>query len=220
MPHVEYKGSDGEIWPSATELTALLPKDWVWAWYKGQVKKHGWRGWQKCLATSNRGKRIGSETHACLEWLIKQDSDFSPSNAEAMEYAKALFDTVGPRIEDVVAVEPHLVSQNLKIHGSADLIVRLNGDTGLWIGDWKTSDKIDIAHPLQLAVYALCWNEQHPDLRIDQGFIARINKKSSSLKVHVDEYKGLKYYFPVVMALRDIWDYIHASGPWKKPEDY
>ena len=70
MPHQEYIGTDGQKWPSATELTSLLPQPWLMAWYRSAVKKHKWRGWQLCKAQSKRGTIIGSEVHGLIEGFI------------------------------------------------------------------------------------------------------------------------------------------------------
>jgi hypothetical protein len=211
LPHVDYIGSDGQKWPSATELTSLLPQPWLWSWYKSAVKKHGWRGWQLCKAQSKRGTTIGSEVHACLEAFIKKEGHdgFVTGKYESQIYADALFDAVNPLVEEYISIEPHLVSEKLKLHGTADAIVRMELTPGLFVLDWKTSASKSETHPVQLAVYAMLWNENHPDQQIDQGLIARVDKKSKRLGVKIDRYAPLSQYFPVVMALREIYSYTH-----------
>jgi hypothetical protein len=211
MPHLNnYIGSDGSVWPSATELTALLPSSWIMAWYKSAVKKHGWRGWQKCLAQTKRGGAIGTEVHSLIQSFINVHEPFKASGKyNSEQFADVLFDKVNPMVEAYIAIEPHLKSETLKIHGTADAIVRLEYTPGLVVLDWKTSAQKSETHPIQLAIYALCWNEEHPDQLIDQGFIARVDKKSKKLTVHIDEYRPLSQYYPVVRALREIYTYTH-----------
>lgn len=213
MPHQDYLGPDGEKWPSATELTNLLPQGWLWAWYKNSVRAHGWRGWQKCLAQSKRGMAIGTEVHGLLDSFISHRDYPISGKYESQAYADALFDKVNSEVIDWVAVEPHLISQKLKIHGTADAIIRIS--TGLAILDWKTSAGKSNTHAVQLSIYAACWNEEHPNQRIDQGFVARVDKKSKTLKVHIDDYQGLQNYRPIVKALRDIYDYNNKLGVYK-----
>lgn len=212
MPHIDFIGNDDKPWPSATQLTSLLPQQWVWSWYKSQVKAHGWRGWQKCLATSKRGMTIGTEVHELLETFIKPSVEmYQPSGKyNSQQFADALFDKANPLIDDWIAIEPHLVSNELKIHGTADAIVRLNYEPGLWVYDWKTSAQKSESHPIQLAIYARLWSEMHPDQQIDCGAIARVDKKSKKLTVHIDEYRGLEQYYPIIDALKVIWDYTHV----------
>lgn len=214
MPHQAFIGSDGKAWPSATELTSLLPQPWIMSWYKSQVKAHGWRGWQKCLAQTKRGGTIGTNTHAILECFINKTgipSELVLDKYNSGQYADVLFDKVNPLVDEWIAIEPHLKSEEYKIHGTADMIVELNYRTGLWIGDWKTSAAKSKTHPIQLAIYALCWNEMNPDRQIDQGFIARVDKKSKKLTVHIDEYQGLKQYYPVIESLRTIYSYMKGA---------
>lgn len=209
MPHIDYVGSDGQKWPSATELTSLLPQAWLWSWYRSSVMNHGRRGWQLCKAQSKRGTTIGSEVHGLIEGFINKKPFEITGKYESQLFADALFDAVNPKIEEYVAIEPHLVSEKLKLHGTADMIVRLNLSPGLWVGDWKTSAGKSETHPIQLAIYAMLWNETHEDQMIDQGFIARVDKKSKRLGVKIDEYRPLSQYYPVVKALREIYSYIH-----------
>ena len=211
MPHVDYE-VNGVKYPSATELTSLLPQPWLMAWYKASVKKHGWRGWQKNLAQSKRGATIGTEIHSLIESFIRKEPYIPSGKYESQMFADALYDAVNPLVEEYVAIEPHLVSEKLKLHGTADMIVRMELTPGLWVGDWKSAAGKSETHPIQLAVYAMLWNETHPDQQIDQGFIARIDKKSKRLGVHIDRYAPLSQYFPVVLALREIYRYMNEVG--------
>ncbi len=212
MGHTDYIGSDGKPWPSATELTSLLPQDWLWSWYKSSVRKSGWRGWQKCKAQSNRGMRIGTEVHGLIEGFIKKVPFTEVSGKyDSERIADALFDKVNPLVHEYVAIEPHVKSEVLKIHGTADMIVTTK--TGrVQVGDWKTAASKSDTHPIQLAIYALCWNEQNPNQAVNEGFIARVDKKSKKLTVHLDVYENLEQYRPVVAALRTVWEYSKGGG--------
>lgn len=216
MPHQAYIGSDGKPWPSATELTGLLPQVWLWSWYKASVKKQGWRGWQRCLAQSKRGMRIGTEVHGLLESFIdKTVPPFVVSGKyESEAFADALFDKVNPLVTQWGMIEPHVVSNKLKLHGTADAIVDifLPGESPEHalptILDWKTSAAKSETHPIQLAIYALCWNEtEGSSPKVERGIIARIDKKSKKLGVKLDIYDNLEQYYPVIIALRTIWAY-------------
>lgn len=213
MPHQDFIGSDGKVWPSATELTSLLPQDWLWSWYRSSVMKHGKRGWQKCKAQSNRGMRIGTEVHGLIESFIKKSQGsvneyMSISGKyDSERIADALFDKVNPLVKEWIAVEPHVKDEYLKIHGTADAIVEW-ADGKPAILDWKTSAGKSETHPIQLAIYALCWNDQsNPHPIINRGVIVRVDKKSKKLTVHLDVYENLDQYRPIVQALRIIWEY-------------
>jgi len=207
MPHVDYIGSDSKPWPSATELTNLLPQPWLWSWYKSSVRKSGWRGWQKCKAQSNRGMKIGSLVHSMLEaYITKVPAVPYDQKYGADRIADALYDKVNPLIETWISIEPHLKSEELKIHGTADAIVKLKEYPGLRVLDWKTAANKSETHAIQLACYSICWNEINPD-KVNTGVIARVDKKSKKLTVHLDVYDNLEQYRPIVKALRTVWEY-------------
>lgn len=209
MPHQDFI-VDGEKWPSATELTSLLPQSWIMAWYKASVRKAGWRGWQKCLAQTARGGRIGTEVHGLIEGFIKKEPIRVSGKYESEAFADALFDKINPLVQVWGPIEPHVVSNSLKIHGTADAIVGLKNREDCVILDWKTSAGKSLTHPIQLAIYVYCWNESNPDKQINTGLIARIDKKSKRRGVNLDFYENLEQYYPVIKALRVIWGYINA----------
>lgn len=227
MPHVDHI-VDGDIWPSATNLTHLLPQDFLWSWYKREVQKHGWRGWQKCNATSNRGKRLGTHVHGLVEmaltgkkyvaWLDEEKQLREPNRRlkQLEAWAKAIVETT--QKDTINTIETKIISKSRHEHGTCDATV-IDDILGLKIIDWKTSGSMDISFPIQLAIYARCWNEQEPDKLIDVGEIQRIDKKSKKFNVQVKTYQNLSQYYPVIDALHTIWDYVHKQGIWKKEKE-
>jgi hypothetical protein len=226
MPHSNYT-VNGEVWPSATDLTHLLPQDWVLAWYKKEVKAHGWRGWQKCLATSNRGKRMGTHVHGLVErgitgkpytpYLDEKNKILEPARRlkQLEAWSKALLDTFNK--DTPYTIEAKVINKELKIHGTLDAVVT-DDELGMKIVDWKTSGSIDPSFGVQLAIYAMCWNDQNPDKIVNVGEIQRIDKKSAKNHVQVKLFPDLQKYYPVVHALRTIWDFVNKQGPWKPEE--
>lgn len=212
MPHINFT-EDGDEWPSATGLTHLLPQEWLLNWYKREVKKHGWRGWQKCEATAERGRRIGTHVHSLVEAMLKGDQyntgEPPRRDLKIREMAILLFTNIDKSA--ILGLEEHLTSDELKIHGTADLIC----DNKIY--DWKTSNGMDDkGFPLQLAIYAKCWNEKHPDQPIEWGEINRVDKKARKAYLQNKVYGPLTKYYPVIEALRVVWDYVNRQGSWKK----
>ena len=206
MSHINYVNEKGERYPSATELTQLLPQPFLWAWYRSSVEKEGWQGWLNNKKKSDEGMEMGREVHSLIEGFIaKQPFEGLSGKYESQQIADALFDKVNPLVTDWIAIEPHVKSEKLKIHGTADAIVFMKGKTQVL--DWKTSASKSNAHPVQLAIYALCYNEKSDLELITTGVIARVDKKSKGLNVKLDVYDNLKQYYPIVEALRTIWSY-------------
>lgn len=240
---------DGEKAPSATELTRLLPQEYLWAWYQREVKKprywknqatgekyrrgvYGWRGWQKCKATSNRAMRLGTHTHGLVEMALtgKVYIPYLDPAKEIREpvrrlrlvdaWAKALVETT--QKDTVKHVEQKVVDHARREHGTVDCLVWDDEIGGLKVVDWKTSGSIGIDYPLQLAIYARC-----AGLEVATGEIQRVDKELKSKKaqetgehhVQVKRFDNLAQYYPVIDALHVIYDYVNGVGLWKKKKE-
>jgi ATP-dependent exoDNAse (exonuclease V) beta subunit len=57
----------------------------------------------------------------------------------------------------LIETEVHIFSDELKVAGTCDLIVEINGE--LWLLDLKTSNQIQTVYELQTAVYGQCYEE-------------------------------------------------------------
>lgn len=218
--------------PSATELTRLLPNDWLWAYYQREVKKYGWRGWQRCKAHSNRAMRLGTHTHGFVEMALTgsiyipymdpinkiQEPERRIKLVKA--WAKALVETT--QKDTIQQVELKVVNEDLYEHGTIDGIVFDDELDALKAIDWKTSGSIGIDYPIQLAIYARCWNAKNLK-KIRSGEIQRVDKELKSAKaqksgehhVQVKRFDDLAQYYPVIDALHTIWDYCNKAGKWK-----
>ena len=57
----------------------------------------------------------------------------------------------------LIETEVHLFSDTLRVAGTCDLIIELNGE--LWVLDLKTSNHLQTTYDLQTAVYSQCYEE-------------------------------------------------------------
>jgi hypothetical protein len=235
MPHVEYK-VDGETWPSATQLTSLLPQDWLWSWYRSKVKKHGWRGWQWCKAYSNRAMRLGTHTHSLVEaelkhqpepacWLLDTSETLNIREPErriklVRAWAKALLGTTTRHV--VKELELKVIDASRKEHGTIDVLAVEDDGLKFFPKDWKTSGQISIDYPIQLAIYNRCLEAQGYQM-MGYGEIERVDKDLKSAKarangehhVQVKRFDNLAKYYPVIDALHVIWNYVNRIGDFK-----
>lgn len=69
-----------------------------------------------------------------------------------------------------IANEFNIISVSMRVGGTIDLVLDLtiNGKTERWLIDIKTSNYIHKTHELQLAAYAMMFNEKNPDMPIDR----------------------------------------------------
>lgn len=233
MPHVSYIGPDGKPWPSATELTKLLPAEWLMAWYKREVKKYGWRGWQRCLAVSSRATRLGTHTHGLVEaaltgvpytaWLDEKKQILEPERRmkKVRGWVKALVETTARH--KVHKVEKKVFNRKLKEHGTVD-IVSIDDETNLYFPkDWKTSSSVDDDYAIQLAVYNRCLEAEGVNVagfgeieRVDKELKSKKAQETGEYHVQVKRFDSLSKYYPLIDALHVIWDYKNRQGPWEK----
>jgi hypothetical protein len=57
----------------------------------------------------------------------------------------------------LIETEVHLFSDVLRVAGTCDLIIELNGE--LWVLDLKTSNHLQTTYDLQTAIYSQCYEE-------------------------------------------------------------
>lgn len=77
---------------------------------------------------------------------------------------------------EVISAEQVFCSPTLKLAGTADLVCKVDGK--LTIMDWKTGSGIYPEMFLQLAAYAIMWEEEHPDQPIEQLYIVNASVKN------------------------------------------
>lgn len=230
MPHQELI-INGVKAPSATELTRLLPQDWLWAYYKKHVKLHGWRGWQWCNAHSNRAMRLGTHTHSLVEAALKREPEpgcwmfptTHESNVREPErrmnlvraWAKALLDTTTK--DAIKELEKKVINQELSEHGTIDALAMEDEGMRYFPKDWKTSGSISIDYPIQLAIYNRCLESLGYNMA-GYGEIERVDKELKSQKaiksgehhVQIRRFENLSQYYPIVDALHVIWNYVNG----------
>jgi hypothetical protein len=94
---------------------------------------------------------------------------------------------------ELIESEIHLFSDEHKIAGTCDLVVRMRGE--LWILDIKTSNNLHTAYDLQLAAYVKCWNESFEEKITKNGLIwLKSPKHKADKKDEKIQGKGWEIY--------------------------
>lgn len=118
---------------------------------------------------------------------------------------------------EVIVHEFALVSETLGFGGTVDFIGRINGD--VYLIDWKSSNYIHKTHELQIAAYAMGWNEMNPDTPITKTAILWLNAQTRGEDKKGKKLQGRGW------QLKDDWgrDYTeaykifaHAHALWKE----
>jgi hypothetical protein len=85
----------------------------------------------------------------------------------------------------LIEAEVHLFSDEIKVAGTCDLIVEIDGE--LWLIDFKTSNHIQPTYELQTAIYGKCYEECYGK-KVDRYGILWL--KSSKRKAAKDKMQG------------------------------
>lgn len=148
-----------------------------------------------------RGISVHSEVAMTLEgvWF-----DADPAMAG---YLKSLTDWKNEYVVQVIAVEPELVAPKLGFQGHPDAILRLRGDEGLSLVDWKTPKPLSLSWRIQLAGYKiLC---EHNGYRIARVASLRLDAKGGPAKF-TGYTKTLAYDTNVFLAGLLWWKFFNA----------
>ncbi|MGE0289097.1 MAG: PD-(D/E)XK nuclease family protein [Bradyrhizobium sp.] len=183
MPTQDYKTKDGKRVPGVTtvigrrrEAEGLI----YWAWDCGR-QGIDYREARDAAASA------GTIAHAMVEAHVRGEPfDRSKHPADLLAGADSAFRAYldwreQSRLEPV-AVELSLVSEAHRFGGTMDMVLR-KGDV-LYVGDVKTSNSLYYDHLVQVAAYALLWEEYHPDQPIRGYHILRFAKSHADFAHH------------------------------------
>jgi hypothetical protein len=212
--------------PSVTETLSVVGKAFLWTWYKREVAKHGARGWAKCDAVSNRGKRIGTHMHGFIEeglggpaytpWMYEERRILEPKRrvSLAKTLAKLVLDWLSDNKIKVVAKEQKVISREDRYGGTFDAILEFS--QMLVMADWKSSNSMDKWYTVQVAAYIKAHNENHPEAPINSGVVVRADKKAKKPYLQINQYHNVERYYRLFKACREIYDFDRGTGDWEK----
>lgn len=169
---------DGNRYPSVTSVLSVMDNmEWydLWVARIGQAKADS--------ITRIAGDR-GTALHAACQHFICSDSP-APELMPDDLYRFALIKKELSKLEKVRAVEHKMVSDQYQVGGTADLIAYYGGK--LTTFDYKSSNKPKYEDAfdsfwLQVAFYAIIWNETHPTELVTQLGIIPINDLDMTIK--------------------------------------
>lgn len=203
--------SDGQTYfPSVTTVLEAFPKGMQFA------------AWQKSVGFNadiivERAANEGSKIHAAIEAYLRGEEityhAYNRTEWECIIRFTEFWTRYMPKLE---ASEEIIISTQLRIGGTIDIVCVIDGKR--WLLDVKSSNAVHDTHALQVAEYAMMWNEKHPDRKIDQVGIIHLkaltrgeDKKGLKMQgkgwqvVTFDQHYAETHY-KVFVPLRAIWD--------------
>lgn len=125
----------------------------------------------------------GTYVHNWIEDFVNGENPAMPINADLKRVINDFLEWWEKSDIEVISSEQVFCSPTRMLAGTADLVCKVDGK--LTIMDWKTGSGIYPEMFMQMAAYALMWEEEHPDQPIE-----RLHVVNASLKnMFQDQYR-------------------------------
>ena len=153
---------DGKYYPSVSSVLNYFPKN---KFFHEWLKDVG----HNADIIASKAASEGTQVHNAIEDFLNgneiiwiDEYGVAKYSLEVWKMILKFADFWNTHKPELIATEYHLFSDNHEFAGTTDLIIRLNNQ--VWLIDNKTSNSLHTSHELQLAAYAVAWNETHNTL--------------------------------------------------------
>lgn len=181
--HTKYITSDGRVVPSVTEI---ISSSLGW-------NKQALIAWARKLALAgtdpNKAKEEAADIGTLAHYLIQchlqgvepDTSQYSPANVDKAENCfLAYLDWEKAHVQEVIATERQLVSEQYGYGGTADLIAVVDGSIA--IVDYKSSNGLWPEYKIQVAAYIHAYEEAEGST--PKGHLLQLGKEDGSFVHH------------------------------------
>ena len=152
-----YQRNEEKYYPSVTTVLSYFPKG---KFFETWLKDVG----ANADIIMRRAGNEGTQVHEAIEAYLKGEEIHWLDQWGKTKYSLKVWQMILKFVEfwethkpTLVESEVHVFSDELKIAGTADLILEIDGE--LWMVDIKTSNYLHDSYDLQLACYTQAWNE-------------------------------------------------------------
>ena len=152
-----YKRSEGVYYPSVTTILQYMPKNKFFeSWLKDV-------GHNSDLIMRRAGKE-GTQVHEAAEALVKGEEISWMDDYGNAKYSQIVWEMILKFYDfwithkpELISTEDFVFSDKYKYAGTADLVVKMDGE--VWLLDLKTSNNLHKSYDLQLSAYAKALEE-------------------------------------------------------------
>ena len=186
-----YKRDEGVYYPSVTTILQYMPKN---KFFENWMKDVG----HNANIIMRKAGKEGTQVHEACEQLVLGNEvtwmdDYGRAKYSQLVWEMILkfYDFWTTHKPELVSAEDFVWSDEHKFAGTADLVVKMDGET--WLLDIKTSNSIHKSYDLQLAAYAKGL-EEAKGVKIDRTGIIwlKASSRTASKKEGVYQGKGWK----------------------------
>ena len=184
-----YKRGEGVFYPSVTTILQYMPKN---KFFDNWLKDVGHNA---DLILRKAGKE-GTQVHEAAEKLVLGEEISWMDDYGNAKYSQIVWEMILKFADfwrthkpELISTEQFIWSDKYKYAGTADLVVKMDGE--IWLLDIKTSNSLHRAYDLQLAAYAKGMEEVRGQKIERTGIIwLKANSRSYSKKKGVYQGKG------------------------------
>ena len=157
LPDSRYYRRNGKYYPSVTYVLGYYPKG---KFFENWLKQVGFASDYIVKKAAEEGTQVHELCEAYLngeELRFLDDKgrpQYNPDVWQMFLRFVEFWETFKPTL---IETEVHLFSDILKVAGTCDLIIEINGE--IWLLDLKTSNQLQLTYELQTAVYGQCYEE-------------------------------------------------------------
>ena len=169
---------------------------------------------------------IGSQTHALIEWSLKQalgQVTTRPATTPAAEWAFMAYQDWAKSVDlQPIFVEQTVWSTTHGYAGTLDLVAKVNGKVTLI--DFKTSKACYAEYDLQSVAYQHALDEMGHGQPPGGGLIVRLPKVETDPQFEVKACRPVTELLPVFLSVLQVWKWWHAAeqaskAAWKAKKD-
>lgn len=206
MPTQAYRTKDGKRVPGTTTIISRRKEAdglMYWAWSCG-------RDGIDYREARDKAADAGTIAHAMVEADVKGEPfDRAPWPAELLARADSAFEAYQQwrkqsRLQPI-ASELALVSETHRFGGTIDLVFR-DAAGRVMMADVKTSNALYYDHLVQVAAYAILWDEHNPFDPITEFHILRFAKEHADFAHH--RFANLDNARRLFLLMREQYDLI------------
>ena len=157
LPDSRYYRRNGKYYPSVTYVLGYYPKG---KFFENWLKQVGFASDYIVKKAAEEGTQVHELCEAYLngeELRFLDDRGRPQHNPDVWQMFLRFVEFWELIKPTLIETEVHLFSDVLKVAGTCDLIVEINGK--LWLLDLKTSNQLQTTYELQTAVYGQCYEE-------------------------------------------------------------
>ena len=182
-----YKRKEGTFYPSVTTILQYMPKN---KFFDNWLKDVGHNA---DLIMRKAGKE-GTQVHEAAEALVLGEEihwmdDYGKAKYSQLVWEMILkfYDFWTTHKPELISTEEFVYSDKFKYAGTADLLVKMDGE--VWLLDIKTSNNLHRSYNLQLAAYAKAI-EEAKGIKIQRTGIIWLKASTRSASKKKGSYQG------------------------------